>query len=403
MNIDMIKNINMKIKNIAVSFLFILIFAVGCDSMDDNYKEYIGEYNYSGKIQNIRAYLGYERVVLAWDNPKDQKSKNIRIVYGVDSTVVDYESMVDSVSIDGLTDGTGYEFTVYTLDAHKNVSVPVNITAFPISNEFVESLTAPTLVVDVKDNKQVLTLLGLSNIQMTFAGIINLDIEGPDGFRAIKKIDITDQVTGLDDDGMPKNKVLSEYSIPVEELGVEFLVPAEHTFKYSVNVWPVMGNLISVDEVELSREAKVNVPPVIVSLSSFITKITDQYNTTGNEGVDKVGDGNIDTKYLTVNKTTWIQFEASKEILVTRYSLTSGNDAATRDPKKWRIEGSNDGSVWTKLDSQADYKFINRKQTDIFEIVNETPYKYYRMTVEENNGDNLFQMTEWTLYGPKLE
>lgn len=85
--------------------------------MEDNFKQYLKEYNYSGKIDSLRVYPGFERVILAWNNPKDQKSKSIKIVYGPDSTVVTYDSLVDSVSIEGLDAGTGYEFIVYTMDA----------------------------------------------------------------------------------------------------------------------------------------------------------------------------------------------------------------------------------------------------------------------------------------------
>src|SRR5690554_6939164 len=91
---------------IRIGILLVLMAHYGCESMDDNYKQYIEEYNYSGKIDSLRVYPGYERVILAWDNPKDQKSKTIRVIYGVDSTVVNYDSMVDSVSIEGLDAGT---------------------------------------------------------------------------------------------------------------------------------------------------------------------------------------------------------------------------------------------------------------------------------------------------------
>lgn len=60
-----------------------------------------------------------------------------------DSTEVIYNEMVDSVSIDGLQAGTGYEFIVYTMDKHGNLSVPTSVTAFPISSSFVEALTPP--------------------------------------------------------------------------------------------------------------------------------------------------------------------------------------------------------------------------------------------------------------------
>ena len=147
----------MKIKYIVGCLLIILLSLYGCDSMEENYEQYLEEYNYSGKITNLRVYPGYERVVLAWDNPKDQKSKSILIIYGPDSTQATYDTLVDSVSIEGLSAGIGYEFIVYTQDEYKNLSVPVSITAFPISRDFVETLMPPSLVIDVQDNEQVLS------------------------------------------------------------------------------------------------------------------------------------------------------------------------------------------------------------------------------------------------------
>ena len=67
-----------------VGCLLSFIGMIGCEDMDDNYKQYLEEYNYSGKVTSVRSYLGFERVALAWDNPKDQKSKHILIEYGVD-------------------------------------------------------------------------------------------------------------------------------------------------------------------------------------------------------------------------------------------------------------------------------------------------------------------------------
>ena len=78
----------MKIKYIVGCLLIILLSLYGCDSMEENYEQYLEEYNYSGKITNLRVYPGYERVVLAWDNPKDQKSKSILIIYGPDLSLI---------------------------------------------------------------------------------------------------------------------------------------------------------------------------------------------------------------------------------------------------------------------------------------------------------------------------
>ncbi|MFA6795500.1 MAG: DUF4998 domain-containing protein, partial [Proteiniphilum sp.] len=61
-----------------IGFLMTIMAYWGCDSMEDNFKQYLEEYNYSGKIDSLRVYPGFERVILAWDNPKDQKSKKIK-------------------------------------------------------------------------------------------------------------------------------------------------------------------------------------------------------------------------------------------------------------------------------------------------------------------------------------
>lgn len=393
----------MKIKYIIGVLFSILLFSYACESMEDNYEEYLGEYNYPGKITNLRVYPGYERVVLAWDNPKDQKSQTIRVIYGPDSTQVDYETLVDSVSIEGLDDGTGYEFIVYTLDKQKNLSVPASLTAFPISADFVENLTPPTLVVEVQKNEQVLTLIGLSNVLMTFSGMVDYAITGPNNFKASGKIDAKDKVITTDPKtGLRKINVLNNFSIPVAQLGLGFLSPGEYTFDYSVTAWPIMGALVSVDEVTLANKITTMVQPIIINVTVSGGTITDAFNTTGNEGVEKLIDGNLGSKYLTRNKQTWMQFKGKAASLVTRYSLTSGNDAPGRDPKNWTLEGSKDGVSWTLLDTRKDIQFPIRTQTINFEIVNTITYTYYKLSIQ-NNGDDLFQLAEWTLYGPKMQ
>ena len=398
-----INYIDMKIKYITSLLMIVFLFSYGCDTMEDNYKEYLGEYNYPGKVKNLRVYPGFERVVLAWDNPKAQKTKSIRILYGTDSTQVDYETLVDSVSIDGLDDGTGYEFIVYTLDAQKNLSVPVSLTAFPISQDFVDNLTPPSMVVEVQNNQQVITMIGLSNVLMTFSGLIDYTITGPNDFLKSGQIDARDKVISIDPvTGLKKINTLNNYSLPVAAIGVNFLPPGEYKFKFAITAWPIMGSLLSVDEVSLDNEITSTVQPIIINVTSLGGSVSDPFNTTGGEGIEKLIDGDLGSKYLTRNKKTWALFKGSAPSLVTRYSLTSANDDANRDPKNWTLEGSNNGTDWTLLDTRIAIEFPLRRQTQTFEIVNKTTYSYYKLSMENKNSD-LFQLAEWTLYGPKME
>ena len=392
----------MKIKHIIGSLMIVFLFLYGCEGMDDNYKQYVGEYNYSGKIDSLRVYPGYERVVLAWDNPKDQKSKSIRILYGPDSTEVLYPSMVDSVSIEGLDAGTGYEFIVYTMDSHNNLSVPTSITAFPISKNFVDNLTPPSLVVDVVNNEQVLSVIGTSNVLMTFSGLINITISNANGVVSSKNLNLKDKVITTDPNtGAKKINALNNLTIPVKDLGLSLIPPGEYTFNFTVSVWPLMGNQVSIDEVELDNQITTTVTPIIINITKMGGVVSDKFNTTGGEGIAKLTDGNYGSKYLTGNRETWVKFKTNAPSIVTRYKLVSGNDAPERDPLNWKLEGSNDDSNWTVLDTRSGIKFPLRKQLLTFEFNNNTSYQYYRMTIQ-NNGSNLFQLAEWELWGPRL-
>lgn len=350
----------------------------------------------------MRVYPGYERVVLAWDNPKDQKSKSILIIYGPDSTQATYDTLVDSVSIEGLSAGIGYEFIVYTQDEYKNLSVPVSITAFPISRDFVETLMPPSLVIDVQDNEQVLSFFGLSNVLMEFSGKIVYSITSPMGINESGELDLTDQVITTDPvTGEKVINTINNLSVPVTELGISFLPPGEYTFTYTVSVWPIMGNLTSIDEVSLTNEITTMVQPIIINLTRLGGTITASAENPPNEGIEKLIDNDINTKLLAFEPSVRVIFEQSIPTVVTKYSITSANDAPDRDPLRWTLEGSNDGVNWILLDQRDNIDFPLRFQTLTFEIENSTAYKYYKLDMTNNSG-GLLQVAEWTLYGPKM-
>ena len=378
-----------KIKSIiTVGILLALLSNYGCDSMEDNFKQYLKEYNYSGKIDSLRVYPGFERVILAWNNPKDQKSKSIKIVYGPDSTVVTYDSLVDSVSIEGLDAGTGYEFIVYTMDAKNNLSVPTSITAFPVSKAFVNALTPPSIIVQAIGADQYITVIGTSNVLMRFAGDIEYTVTGADGFTQSGSVQ------------WPEKAGATQVDLPVAGMGITFLPPGEYTFSYKVSVFPIVGNLVSVDEVWLENTQTVFVQPVVINLMTVPGVVTESNNNSpGAENIDKIIDNNPDTKYLTFNSTAWIVWKMDRAFAATRYTLTSANDDDSRDPRDWTVEGSNDGITWTELDRQTNFpRFPQRKLRITFPMTNRTAYTHYRLNVTANHGSGIFQLADWILY-----
>jgi hypothetical protein len=220
-------------------------------------------------------------------------------------------------------------------------------------------------------------------------------------------IDITDQVIKTNPStGSVEYVTFNDLSIPVADLGlpVEFLPPGPYKFTYETTVWPIMSNLVSIDEITLGREANIEVQPVIINITALGGEVSDQFNTGGGEGIAMLVDGNIKSKYLTGNsRTPWMMFRTNEPAIVTRYEMTSGNDAPERDPKSWRLEASNDGENWVVLDERRNITFPVRESTQRFEVENDELYQYYKLQITENNGSNLFQLSEWTLFGPKLK
>lgn len=118
------------------------------------------------------------------------------------------------------------------------------------------------------------------------------------------------------------------------------------------------------------------------------------------EGSPKVVDGNINTKYLFFNfapNQSWMQLQFPTAETVGAYTLTSANDASSRDPKTWRLMGSNDGNTWELVDSRTDEVFAARAQTRRFEVDTPKAFTYYRFYIDQNGGSSLFQLAEWRL------
>jgi len=105
---------------------------------------------------------------------------------------------------------------------------------------------------------------------------------------------------------------------------------------------------------------------------------------------DSAFDDSSATKWLDfggADGTSWIayQYGGSAQYKIAQYSMISANDAQHRDPKDWNIEGSNDGSTWTIVDTQSGIEFTSRGQTQTFSVANASVglYEYYRLNITD--------------------
>lgn len=136
------------------------------------------------------------------------------------------------------------------------------------------------------------------------------------------------------------------------------------------------------------------------------TLTVSKENDNENENFPKFIDNDINTKFLVgFTPTLWTQYESESAFsthLVTKYSITSANDAPSRDPKDWTFEGSNDGLNWVILDTRTNQSFPSRFQERSFTFVNSDLYQYYRLNMTENHGSDAYQMAEWQILGIPL-
>ena len=105
-----------------------------------------------------------------------------------------------------------------------------------------------------------------------------------------------------------------------------------------------------------------------------VAQVTVSAENPPNEIGTKLIDNNSQTKWLTFNPTGWVGYKLTTPRAVSSYSLTSANDYPGRDPKNWTLQGSNDGSTWTDVDTRTNEVFPERFQTRKFTFTNTTVY-----------------------------
>ncbi|UJF34875.1 GH92 family glycosyl hydrolase [Paenibacillus hexagrammi] len=130
------------------------------------------------------------------------------------------------------------------------------------------------------------------------------------------------------------------------------------------------------------------------NVSDKVVQVTARGENTPNEIAINLTDANTNSKWLDFNKTSWAQFKFDQPRTIVKYALTSANDAAGRDPKNWTLQGSNNGTDWTVLDTRTNQSFSGRFATNVYDFANTTAYLYYKLDITLNNGENIIQLAE---------
>jgi hypothetical protein len=104
--------------------------------------------------------------------------------------------------------------------------------------------------------------------------------------------------------------------------------------------------------------------------------------------VAKAFDGNLATYYNQTKAATGALTYVfdSPGHTVTSYKIGTAPSTPTADPKSWTLEGSNDGTNFTVLDTRSSQTFAARSTFYTYTVANPMPFHMVRLNVSANNG-----------------
>ncbi|MFI2742793.1 discoidin domain-containing protein [Zhouia sp. PK063] len=138
----------------------------------------------------------------------------------------------------------------------------------------------------------------------------------------------------------------------------------------------------------------------VTANATITVSVENKNGKDGEEGSSKLIDNNPYSKFF-INAYTsdfWAQQTLTEASKVNMYALTSGNDLPDRDPKSWKLLGSNDGNTWYVVDEQSSQTFSERSQTKEYSLNAPVEYSMFKLEVTENAGSTDFQLGEWRLF-----
>ena len=149
---------------------------------------------------------------------------------------------------------------------------------------------------------------------------------------------------------------------------------------------------------------------VLGGASNLIPTMTSNTAPSGTASADTILGGaydafmamdNTNTQFWFSNNTAlphWLKYQFGSAQVVNSYLIKSRTEDNTTYPTEWKLQGSNNGSTWTDLDSQTAQTFT-LGQARQYTFTNSTAYDYFRLYITASQaGPNYVGFTQWELY-----
>ena len=151
-------------------------------------------------------------------------------------------------------------------------------------------------------------------------------------------------------------------------------------------------------------ETPVNIDNIVERYMSRVDVASSSVNTNEGEGIENLFDGDLNTKMCTGDAAPIrIAWQMERAIVLRTYTLITANDSeiySYRNPIKWHLYGSNNGTSWTQIDTVTDSGIEAKNfgrytyETDVQES-----FQYFLLQLEDNGGYYGYQLAELEMSG----
>ncbi|MBA0188263.1 discoidin domain-containing protein [Pectobacterium odoriferum] len=98
----------------------------------------------------------------------------------------------------------------------------------------------------------------------------------------------------------------------------------------------------------------------------------------------------------------WLQIELPNKTTINRYQITNRSQNQLGSPNSWKLQGSDDGTVWIDLHQVTNDTNNNPGAVRDFDIGDIANYKKYRLLITKKNGTEPFlTIAEFKLFSPR--
>ena len=161
----------MKRKLYNIAYLFLLLFAISCEDLEDTYDAGDGTIRYVGKCSDLNVLAGWKRLLVTWNGNLDATIDSVKITwkseldavphvyYKKTKNILDCEDLRDSLWVEGLSDAV-YTVTVSNLSKEGKESIVEQTYARPYteSHENLRAFSRGIINFYILENKLAIIL-----------------------------------------------------------------------------------------------------------------------------------------------------------------------------------------------------------------------------------------------------